>query len=565
MLPQSIKQRIAIARLRITPLCACALLGVVAIASHSQALSINQQLPRTQPSVRSIATVHSNDSSQGSRVTISSNESLIDYEAYRQGDKFYVRIPVAEVPRVDTLRGRGFAAVTATKNGDRLLLCFTLQPGATAHVEQRGNRLEVLIALPGASTFIIPASSQSTVPPIVPSDTPRLRNSNAASNGRKSKPATASATEPGKTGAATVAPKASVTPAQRSSTPTASNSTPTQRLSTPTTANSLPTPVAPSSSSQDWWSRLKERTHYWILLAQLNPIPVGLGAGLLLLIIGLLLFQRRRARGTRRARPAKSKRNTVSLVESGTTSSAASAVTVAAKEAGEPKVAAERVAETPVVASAVIPVPVVAPTTGADDSRRERVSRASEEARKLFNGESYDESVIGSEDHEMRRLVGAELASALVGRNLDRRERAREAFMKHGYFDDATRDLRTAESDNERAAAARRLSFVQDREATPHLVGALGDSSPDVRRAAVEALLDLRDPAAIAPLNSLLQNETDRKVPRNLISQAIEACATTPPAPAVYESTPSAVPDFVPKASQPAPLSFETEREVIEI
>jgi hypothetical protein len=218
---------------------------------------------------------------------------------------------------------------------------------------------------------------------------------------------------------------------------------------------------------------------------------------------------------------------------------------------------------------AVIPAAVVATTTTAsDDPRRERVSRASEEAKKLFNGESYDESVIGSEDREMRRLVGAELASALVGRNADRRDRAREAFMKHGYFDDATRDLRTAESENERAAAARRLSFVQDREATPHLVGALADSSPDVRRAAVEALTDLRDPEAIAPLNSLLQTETDRKMPRNLISQAIEACATNAPgptAPAVSESRPSAVPDFVPPVPQPAPPSFETEREVIEL
>jgi HEAT repeat protein len=316
---------------------------------------------------------------------------------------------------------------------------------------------------------------------------------------------------------------------------------------------------------------MKERAHYWILLAQLNPIPVGLGAGLLLLIIGLLLIQRRRARRTRRARPVKSKRNTALVAESGTTSSAASAAApAAAKEASvASEVAADKVVEASAAAPAVIPASVLATTTTAsNDIRRERVSRASEEARKLFNGESYDENVIGSEDREMRRLVGAELASALVGRNADRRERAREAFMKHGYFDDATRDLRTAESENERAAAARRLSFVQDREATPHLVGALGDSSPDVRRAAVEALMDSRDPAAIAPLNRLLQNETDRKVPRNLISQAIEACATTRPeatAPAVSESTTSALPDFVPSAPQPAPPSFETEREVIEL
>src|SRR6266704_524618 len=104
---------------------------------------------------------------------------------------------------------------------------------------------------------------------------------------------------------------------------------------------------------------------------------------------------------------------------------------------------------------------------------------------------------------------------------------ARAPFMKHGYFDDATRDLRVADSDNERAAAARRLSFVHDREATPHLIGALGDPSPDVRRASVEALMDLRDPAAIGPLNSLMQSETDRKVPRPLIKHAIDACATS--------------------------------------
>jgi HEAT repeat protein len=126
--------------------------------------------------------------------------------------------------------------------------------------------------------------------------------------------------------------------------------------------------------------------------------------------------------------------------------------------------------------------------------------------------------------------------------------------MKHGYFDDATRDLRVASSDNERAAAARRLSFVQDPEATPHLVGALSDPSPDVRRAAVEALMDQRDPAAIGPLNGLLQNEKDRKVPRHLIEQAIEACAT--------KAAPAATPGAIPSAPPPP---IDSDREVIEI
>jgi HEAT repeat protein len=134
--------------------------------------------------------------------------------------------------------------------------------------------------------------------------------------------------------------------------------------------------------------------------------------------------------------------------------------------------------------------------------------------------------------------------------------------MEHGYFDDATRDLRIAESPNERAAAARRLSFVHDREATPHLIAALGDSSPEVRRTAVEALMDLRDPAAIGSLNSLMQTENDRKVPRTLIKHAIDSCATSGPA----EAAAGAAPDFTnPPTSQPSSPPSEPEREVIEL
>jgi hypothetical protein len=196
----------------------------------------------------------------------------------------------------------------------------------------------------------------------------------------------------------------------------------------------------------------------------------------------------------------------------------------------------------------------VPPVVTSENGRKERVSRAAEEANKVFTGQPYDESIVGSDDRETRRLVSAELLSAMVGRNTERRDRARAAFMKHGYFDDATRDLRVSSSDNERAAAARRLSFVQDPEATPHLVGALSDPSPDVRRTAVEALMDQRDPTAIPQLNGLLQSETDRKVPRHLIEQAIEACATN--------SMPASAPAGFPSAPPPP---IDTDREVIEI
>jgi len=310
-----------------------------------------------------------------------------------------------------------------------------------------------------------------------------------------------------------------------------------------------PTPATTATSSEataaSWQSQLKERARYWILLAQLNPIPVVIGAVILALLIVAFLFRRRQASAVRplRASRHKSKHaksaNAPRRAEPATESSVEAIADVAAPAA---------------VASSIQPVeeaePVIHSSTAVPDrARQARVASVAEQVKNVMAGEEYDPNLIGSDDRETRQLVGAELLSALVGRNLERRDRARAAFMNHGYFDDATRDLRIADAPVERAAAARRLSFVHDREATPHLIAALDDSAPEVRRTAVEALMDLRDPAAIGPLNSLMQTETDRKLPRTLIKHAIDACATAAATP----------------APQLSATPIEPEREVIEL
>ena len=299
---------------------------------------------------------------------------------------------------------------------------------------------------------------------------------------------------------------------------------------------------------------MKQRARYWILLAQLNPVPVGIGVAVLLLLIGLLIMQRRRAKATRRSRPRKLAKKPAVLAED-----KVSPVVIEPQPVEALQTEAELAGPT-AVAAAVTTEPSQ-PSPPATDAQHERVTRASEEVKTLMAGGDYDKSIIASEDRYTRQLVGAELLSALVGRNLQRRERARAAFMNHGYFEDATRDLRIAESPNERAAAARRLSFVHDREATPHLIAALDDPSPDVRRAAVEALMDLRDPAAISSLNSLMKTETDRRVPRSLLKHAVEACATSGSEPAASAAESSLPEPVSTPISQPA----ENEREVIEI
>jgi len=517
-----------------------------------------------------------------------------------------------EPPHVATLRSsdspEGSRVALSLDQGDSTVLSFRLQPGASARVEQRANQLEVVFTVAGAGSSI--ASNVGRETPRSTAGAAANRNSNVSR--RSASPLSANkSVEPNRNSKAnrrTAAPVTGNNAAGRSSSTTARNAgnsnsagkdaaatalasnseskpsatslpspipspstKPTQTaaqtfsstaLASPTTQ---PTPLAATNQSrQDRSGWMREHINYWLLLAQLNPLPVITGAIVLLLLIALFLLQRRRARsaGHWPAGIIESSKNT-------TKQDAASSV----QPASESKSAVEikpGIAEAAAVAALAskskpsAPKPEALPVPEADalvneDPRRQRIARVNEEAQKLINGGIYDENVIGSPNTETRQLVGAELLAAIVGRSATRREQARAAFMKHGYFDDATRDLRIADSANERAAAARRLSFVHDREATPHLVGALDDPAPDVRRAAVEALMDLRDPTAIGPLNSLMQTENDRKVPRTLIKHAIEACATAFADEASSVAVPSRPPVAIPERQ------IETEREVIEL
>lgn len=605
--------------------CTVFLLGAGLAVAQSRITTSQVQTKQASGNHSHVATLRSTDSPEGSRVALSSDQSLNDYEAYRSGDRFYIKIPASDVPRAEALRGRGFADVKVQRSGDRTLISFRLPPGASARVEQRANRLEVVFTVAGAGSAIAASAGPETArsstraesnrnsnvneriaaPPAANKSAPLNRDTNANKRTAASQAANRSGdlsrnpnatkpTAPATANKNSADRSASVTTpnirdsnlASKSGSPVASPSkssakpgatplpTPVASLnatSTPTTAQkSLATPsptaqptplVATNQARQDRWSRMKEQINYWILLAQLNPIPVVTGAIVLLLLVALLLFQRRRARSTRRVGPrvtrstkSTTKSNNASSLQPSVESKSAADISPAVVEmAAVAGLAPKSESEVQKVVSAHIADPRLD-----EDPRRQRIAQVNEEARKLINGSSYDGNVIGSPNPETRQLVGAELLAAIVGRNATRREHARAAFMKHGYFDDATRDLRIAESANERAAAARRLSFVHNSEATPHLVGALDDPSPDVRRAAVEALMDLRDPAAIGALNTLMQTENDRKVPRTLIKHAIEACATAPGGEAALSRTPEAIPD-------PASHPIETEREVIEI
>jgi len=114
--------------------------------------------------------------------------------------------------------------------------------------------------------------------------------------------------------------------------------------------------------------------------------------------------------------------------------------------------------------------------------------RTDAEVDKLLSGSDYDSRVIDSKDSATRQIISAQLLDALASRDFDRHGPARDAFMSHGYFDDAAMQLRTADSPAERAAAARKLGVASDSRATGYLIAALDDGAPEVRRAATESL-----------------------------------------------------------------------------
>ncbi|HUS09756.1 MAG TPA: hypothetical protein VMZ30_04745 [Pyrinomonadaceae bacterium] len=89
---------------------------------------------------------------EGSRVTVVSDSALNDYEAFRRSDRFYVKIPLADfMSAPPRFRADGFENVKVQKAGDSTIVSFKLQPGATARINQYGNRLDVVFSAPNKS------------------------------------------------------------------------------------------------------------------------------------------------------------------------------------------------------------------------------------------------------------------------------------------------------------------------------------------------------------------------------------------------------------------------------
>lgn len=93
--------------------------------------------------------VRSSDTGNGSRVTITADDTLKDYSAYRSGDRFYVVLPKAAAGARGGGAGRGYSDMQVQQRGDSVVLSYRVQPGAKPRVEQKFNRLDVVFDVPG--------------------------------------------------------------------------------------------------------------------------------------------------------------------------------------------------------------------------------------------------------------------------------------------------------------------------------------------------------------------------------------------------------------------------------
>ena len=623
--------------------------------------------PAPKARTKRITPLRTSDTADGSRVTITSDGELNDYSAYRSGDRFIVVVPQAEGAGGGGARGRGFEGAQVEKRGKDLVYTFKLQPGATARVNQRFNRLDVQFSAPKG------ANASNAVARPTPSPTPS----------RRTPPEEAGIVKPPTNANAQPTPDARRTPDVNANnaalaaatpfvipTPDTAAPTPGAATTTPTLA---PTPATPGADQIAQAQPSIAPPTSITTGAPSTTTPTSVGAVVtrnwpwllaVLLVVGIGLFfvsrfsggDRDQSRSLPPAAPADTKPVTVKETKTaelkpssvstnaatggalgGATTASGGAIPAAtagataaatgataanlatsgkqskkkkkkaekAKRlsvANEPKTADAKAATTSattteattadattkdaatgtggaiVAAGAMLAGASVfggatetAESEATETKAIEAVATESKaveppvafdperiegEIRKLLAGESYDESIINTTDEGTRQLVSAELMQAVAGRNAARQAHARTAFLRHGYFEEATRALQSAEAPGERASAARTLGIFGDRSATPHLTAALEDPSADVRRTTVEALAELRDPAAVNALEALRWRETSRQVPRTLIQRAIEASKVEEEeaaAPVVADKTPTPVADNIAASALAAP------------
>jgi hypothetical protein len=278
--------------------------GVVLLFSVCLVLFVFTSATGQVKNNKHITAIQLGGAAEGSRVTVVSDSPLIDYEAFRRGDRFYVKIPTADLSAAaPQFRADGFEDVQVQKVGDSQIVSFKLQPGATARVDQRGNRLDVVFSAANRAPLLNTGNPSDAAGPM-PSDsaTSRVQTITGRDGSMRSSDPRWQAFQKAnssKAGNNQVTANLATTSASPSSSPSSilspGNSSSYQPLSATTPiAQSSSSPRNSSSGSTGFlnWSNRLAVARQWMSANQ--PVTV-LGALILLsLIVFLVIIMRRR-------------------------------------------------------------------------------------------------------------------------------------------------------------------------------------------------------------------------------------------------------------------------------
>ena len=282
-----------------------------------------------------ITAVQVGESAEGSRVIVTGDSLLDDYEAFRRGDRFYVRIPSADfVAATPRFQGHGFEDVQVSKVGDSVVISFRLHPGANARVIGAANRLEVVFTSPNhvASNNSANAVRNRVTRNLGAQKTSPIRSSSktgsdaagpmppdSPNNTDYSLQPAASTTTPGfqtstdalrpnavsrKVAVPAATPGSTTTPGTMATPYPSPYSTPYQ----PAISTYTPAPIQPATQTNDKSLGLETRGRALLQWIRSNK-TLSAGAGLAVMgLLGVVLFFLYRGRRNRRAAMAKASR-----------------------------------------------------------------------------------------------------------------------------------------------------------------------------------------------------------------------------------------------------------------
>ncbi|HKR02364.1 MAG TPA: hypothetical protein VJT09_16935, partial [Pyrinomonadaceae bacterium] len=196
-------------------------LNIYAQTSPQQAVvaAANAVASAAVPQPKRLAGIRATDAPEGSRVVLTSDATLSDYQAYSEGGRFLLLIPQAVEPKIQgELRGRGFTDAFVGRRGDDVLISFGLEAGARARVNQRFNRLEVIFVVQPSQEGTARVSDVSTP---APTPTPTPAPSPAPAPSPSPVPAQPETKSPSEATTATTVPSATAASPQTAKVPAA--------------------------------------------------------------------------------------------------------------------------------------------------------------------------------------------------------------------------------------------------------------------------------------------------------------------------------------------------------